>query len=171
MKRIALMTGLVALSLSAFGADLVEKVETEVFTTSGTAAQITAKGKACMAEILKNDNIGNSTTQNLFSYTGDDKLVATARFEYVYLLLRQSLQAKYIFEAKDGRFRITNTDIGYKQVKTNGVLGWGASVESSTGHQPIAKVWGTGYEEAESQLLAMDNKIAECVMSEKKSNW
>lgn len=171
MKRIALMTGLVALSLSAFGADLVEKVETEVFTTSGTAAQITAKGKACMAEILKNDNIGNSTTQNLFSYTGDDKLVATARFEYIYLLLRQSLQAKYIFEAKDGRFRITNTDIGYKQVKTSGTLGWGASVESSTGHQPIAKVWGTGYEEAESQLLAMDKKIADCVMSEKKSNW
>lgn len=155
----------------AMSADLVEKVETEVFKTNGSASEITAKAKSCMAEMLKNDNIGNSTTQNLFSYTGDDKLVATARFEYVYLLLRQSLQAKYIFEAKEGRFRITNTEIGYKQVKTNGLLGWGASVESSTSHQPIAKVWGTGYEEAESQLLAMDNKIAECVMSEKKSNW
>ena len=170
MKRFIFILALTVFSLPAF-ADVIEKVETEVFTTSGTAAQITAKGKGCMAEILKNDNIGNSTTQNLFSYTGDDKLVATARFEYIYLLLRQSLQAKYIFEAKDGRFRITNTDIGYKQVKTSGTLGWGASVESSTSHQPIAKVWGTGYEEAESQLLAMDKKIAECVMNDKKSNW
>ena len=170
MKRFIFTLALTVFSLPAL-ADVIEKVETEVFTTSGTAAQITAKGKGCMAEILKNDNIGNSTTQNLFSYTGDDKLVATARFEYIYLLLRQSLQAKYIFEAKDGRFRITNTDIGYKQVKTSGTLGWGASVESSTSHQPIAKVWGTGYEEAESQLLGMDKKIAECVMNDKKSNW
>lgn len=66
------------------------------------------------------------------------------RFEYIYLLLRQSLQSKYIFEAKDGRFRISNADIGYKQVKTSGTLRWGASVESSSGHQPIAKVWGAG---------------------------
>lgn len=169
--RQSLIIVLALFSFSAFGADLIEKVESEVYKTSGTAVEITAKGKACMAELLKNDNIGNSTTQNLFSYVGDDKLVATARFEYVYLLIRQSLQAKYVFEAKEGRFRITNSDIGYKQVKTNGMLGWGASVESATGHQPIAKVWGTGYEEAESQLLAMDNKIAECVINEKKSNW
>jgi hypothetical protein len=170
LKKI-ISTLLLCTPILAMSADLVEKVETEVFKANGSATEIAAKGKACMAELLKNDNIGNSTTQSLFSYTGDDKLVATARFEYVYMLLRQSLQAKYIFEAKEGRFRITNTDIGYKQVKTNGLLGWGASVESSTSHQPIAKVWGTGYEEAESQLLAMDNKIAECVMNEKKSNW
>ena len=162
----------------ALSADLLDKVETEVFKTNGSAVEITIKAKACMAEILNNGKVGSTTLQNLFSFTGDDKLIATARFEYTYMLLRKSLNAKYIFEAKEGRFRITNTDIGYKQLKTNGLLAWGSTVESpaeaAVGHDSIAKIWGTGWEEAESQLLAMDNKIAECVMSdkaEKKSNW
>lgn len=162
---------LATISITANAADLLDKVESPVYQTAGTPAQITTKAKACMAEILKNDNIGNSTTQSLFSYADDSKLVATSRFEYTYLLLRQSLQSKIIFEAKEGRFRITHTDIGYKQVETNGLLAWGASVTSVTGHQPIAKVWGTGYEEAEKQINALDSRIADCVMNEQKSNW
>lgn len=171
MKKNALIIGLFAISASAFSQDFLDKVESEVYQTNGSASAITARGKGCMAEILKNDNVGNSTTQNLFSYTGDDKLVANARFEYTYLLIRRSLQAKYIFEAKDGRFRITTSEIGYKQVKTTTGLGYGASIDSASGHEPLAKVWGTGYEEAESQIIAMNKKIADCVMNEKKSNW
>lgn len=171
MKRITLMAGLLAISLGAFGQDFLDTIETEVFKTNGTAAEITARGKACMAEKLKNDNPGSSAAQGLFTYVGDDKLIANARFEYNYLLIRRSILAKYIFEAKEGRFRITTTDIGYKQVKDTTGFGFGASVDSGSGHSRLAKVWGTGYEEAESQILALDTKIAECVMSDKKSNW
>lgn len=171
MKRIALMAGLLAISVSAIGQDFLETIETEVFKTNGTPSEIISRAKACMAEKLRNDNPGSSAAQGLFSYVGDDKLIANARFEYNYLLIRRSILAKYIFEAKEGRFRITTTDILYKQVKDTTGFGFGASVDSVSGHGRLAKVWGTGYEEAESQILALDNKIAECVMNEKKSNW
>lgn len=170
MKKLLLLLAILAIN-TVHAADPLDRVESEVFTTNGTAAQITLKAKGCMAEILKNDNVGNSTTENLFSYAGEDKLVATARIEYMYLLLRRSVQSKYIFEAKDGRFRITETDIGYKIVETTGTLAWGSSVNSKSGHMPVVKVWGTGYEEVEAQLQAVNTKIADCVKSDKKSAW
>ena len=170
MKKFLFFISLLFIN-AAYAADPLDKVESEVFTTNGTAAQITLRAKGCMAEILKNDNVGNSTTENLFSYAGEDKLVANARIEYTYLLLRRSVQSKYIFEAKEGRFRISETDIGYKIVETTGTLAWGSSVNSKSGHMPVVKVWGTGYEEVEAQLQAVNAKIADCVMNDKKSAW
>ena len=169
MKKI-LTSILFALPLSTLAADTLDKVESEVFKKDGAPQQITSKAKSCIAEIIKPGEKGNAQSNNLFILVEENKIIANSQFEYVYMLIRRSAKSKLIFEARDGRFKITHTEIGYKQVDT-AALAWGPSLNENESHRPLIKAWGTGWEEFEKQLQEVSKKIADCVINDKKQDW
>ncbi len=171
MKKILLCTFLFNLATHSFAADILDKVESPIFQKPGTPEQLIARAKVCIAETVKSDAGGNTATANPITIATEDKIIANSRFEYTHRLLRHSAKSKIILEAREGRFKITHTEIGYKQVATTGVLAWGASRNDSEGHIQLAKVWGTGWEELERQLQDLSKKIADCVISDKKQDW
>lgn len=168
MKKLLFLS--LFLTNQILAAELVEKVESPVFQHESTASQLTSRGKVCIAELVKFESGSNSAT-NPIIIEAENKIIANSRFEYTYLLLRHSAKSKLVFEARDGRFKITHTDIGYKQVATSGGLAWGASKNDNEGHIQLAKVWGTGWEELEKQLQNLSVKVADCVIREKKQDW
>lgn len=160
---------LLVVSGHALAAEPFDIVESEIFSIDGTAVDLTNKAKACMGKLVKNDIPSDQDIEKKFSFISPNKLVITSRIEYTYLLLGHALQSKLTFEAREGRFKLTNTEIGHKLIKTIGLLSAGGQNEPDNApFTSVTKSPISGWEEMENQITILNNKIAECV---DKESW
>lgn len=168
----AFLAGLVATSQPAYSQsnEILERIEGPVVNAHGTATELTQKAHLCMARLLRNQSADGSPS-GLFLFSDDTTIIANSQIDYSHRMLRRSVKSKVTFEAREGRFRITHTEIGGKIHSTTGGLGFGASIDDGTSHSVIYKNFGTGWEEAQKQLQNLSGQIATCVSDQTGDDW
>lgn len=137
-------------------AETLDAVESEVFQTLGTPQEIATKGKTCLAQLLRGDSDASPITD---ADIQAGTIIARSQFKYTFNLVSGVLRSTVTFMAKDGRFKITNSNID--------------RILSGYGATPIYKGWGTGWKASEQALIDQNMQIAQCVMKfdQAKSNW
>lgn len=135
----------------------------------GTPAEITAKAQACATRSISNS--GTSTPTVLEALGGGFKtaskesvplielvdkesglLVANSVASYTSGMLSSNARSKVTVQAKDGRFRIVQSDLAT------------ARSDGKGGYSPVISVWGTGWEPALKSLIARTEKLSECML-------
>lgn len=151
-----------------------ETLESDPYQATGKKAEITQRGQACMSRQLQNNAVIVSSTVASNTVPGgqvivssdipNGLIVANQRTTYTGRnLLQYTLQSTVTLEARDGRFKITHTNIGEAQMH--------AGYAPATGFRRI----GThmGFSDVPRDLLAkLSSQIAGCVRdTAASSNW
>lgn len=169
----------------AFGAEYLEKVESDVFEASGSKQEIAKRGKLCISSIVRNEEVrisdSTASTGPLASageghsggITGGDVFVdvdieagtitVNNRVDYTSKLLAHNIKSTMMFFVKDGRFKIQHANI--EQVQKN------TEYMHNTGYMRVGKWWGSGWKDAEKALTDILSKVAECVINGPKEDW
>lgn len=155
LSRAATAALFLALSTaSAWAADYLSTVESEVFTTTGDTNAIAGRAKTCMARLLAPGVQGGQ----LFLSADGPVLVANNVLKYPDGLLQWTMRSRMTFEARDGRFRITHEGIE----RFNDQAG---------GWSPVGKWTGSGWKKAEATLQDVSSSVAACVKQDKSKDW
>lgn len=191
MKTIYLIAAIIFLfPFLANSEEFLEKVESEVYETSGTPQKIAEKAKTCIAQIVKNDEVrisDNTSGTGAFSFTGggkgshsggvaggglfidvnieEGKVIANNRVDYTSMMMKNNVKSVMTFMAKDGRFKIRHENIEYLMKNTGSA--------HNDGYMRVRKGWGTGWGKAEEALNGLSGKVAVCVQQEpaKEKDW
>lgn len=178
MQRTTLIAlALVVSSAASAESEFLEKVESPVFEFPGTPSEIAGKAKTCMAQLVRNDEIrikDSTAGTDFFASPGDGHssgvtggevfvaedlpgglIVANSRIDYSSMLMKQSVQSTLTFQAKDGRFRFTNSNIS-RAAYSSGYM-------HNDGYKPVRTSWGAGHKDVEAALLEFSAKIADCI--------
>lgn len=161
MKPLAIVAALVlAAPTSALAAKAVPlgDVVSPVYETEGDAQAIARRGETCMAQVLK-PGLVNAPTIISADLAGG-VVIGRNAFEYVDKWMISTIErarSRTRFEAKDGRFRIVQTDVEiffadreWRQAKA-----WENKIESDPGRL---------------KLLEISDHIAACVKAP-ADNW
>lgn len=157
------MAGLVLLGspTSVLAAEYLTSVTSEVFQTTGTPKEIATRANTCISQNLTR----GSTDDPLIISSDLDGGVIVARNSMEYgSLPRWKIRSRFTFEARDGRFRIEQTNL--ERFNTNlltGVESWG----------PIGKWTGSRWKEVTGKFEQSTTAVAQCVMSgpSKRDDW
>jgi hypothetical protein len=147
MLRLACAILILALPSAASAAEYLEQVRSEVYPAAGDQAAIAARGKTCMARILAPGVQGG---QLIVSDDGRD-VVASNVLRYSSGMLTWEMRSRVVFEARDGRFRVTHE--GIERFNDTGAQGW----------YPVGKWFGSGWKDAEAALQRVSASLANCV--------
>ncbi len=126
-----------------------------------TPRAVIEKAVACTSTIVTT----RSQETPLFSTQDPDSglLVANIRVEYYAALTQRVVQSRLTIEAREGRFRMTHSDM-----------------RNSVGSSPadlhlLTKIWGTSWERSIKELSDTSEKIAACIKSsaepKKAEDW
>lgn len=141
-----LATLLACAAAPAFAADYLTEVTSEVMQTTGTPREIATRANTCISQ-----NLAPGTTDSQLIITSDlDGGVVVARSAMTYPdgLLQWQVRSTFTLEAREGRFRIVQTNLE----RFNRV--WG----------PIGKWTGSGWKKAEEAFTSSAAKVAQCVV-------
>lgn len=142
----------------AYAAEYLETVESPVFTKPGTHQQIAAAGRTCIAQIVKPGMVNAPVIVSADMDSGI--VVANNAFEFSHgFLLPAPYRARttLTFQAKDGRFRITNTSI--------------EAFFDAQGWRPVGLWSGAGADKAKAAIDGISASIAKCVVSGGSTDW
>lgn len=168
------------------GVHAVDTMTSQIYETPGLPADIIAKAQRCSARNMSNDTVATSGGSGTFltgiagagrnvngSVAGGELielvdpanglLVANSRVDYTNALIGFSAKSRVSIEAKEGRFRIVQTDIRYLQKGTGSM--------PNDGYGKLIKTWGTGWEKAVTALAAAGDKVAACMATDKPAEW
>lgn len=150
--------GLLALVIAASAGanEYLTDVTSEVYQTAGSAHDVAVRGQRCIAEHL----ISGDGPVILNSDLDNGTIVARNSTEYG-ALPRWRIRSTFTFEAKQGRFRITQTNL---QRFIDGAIGGAA-------WYPVLKSWGSGWKGAEQAFAKSASAVAACVVAGDKENW
>jgi hypothetical protein len=155
MRLIAAATCAVGLfSVPSSAGEYLDHYETQVFEAQGDHQAIAKRAVTCITQIVRPGliNAPTITSSDLESGT----IVANNGFSYSFGLLggvERTARSTMTFQAKDGRFRITHTNIEQFASGQWGGNRW----------EPIFVAWGTGGKEARDALYQISSKVASCV--------
>lgn len=141
---------------AALAAEYLTTVTSEVYQTTGTPKEIATRASTCISQHLAP---GTTDSQLIISSDLDGGvLVARSTLEYG-SLPRWRIRSNFTFEARDGRFRIEQTNLE----RFNDMAGgWG----------PIGKWTGSQWKKAEETFIASATTVARCVIAgPKKDDW
>ncbi len=186
----ALLTVVLFVAAPCWAYDPMPAVESEVFTTTGTAPEIAKRGEICIARLVRYDsvNIADSTNgsgplagamDNPFRASGKAQeiaggsvvvshspetgmVVANNRLPYKALMNAGVFQSTLTFESKDGRFRITHSAIQDATLNTGMV--------HNEGFKPVYDKSGLA-KRAKEALQKQSTSIAKCVMNSQSDDW
>lgn len=153
-----------ALCASAAGADVpvdVGTVVSPVYDAPGSQAEIARRGQTCMAQILKPGTVDATVIRSADLAGG--VIVGQNAFEYVEKSLGMKLASRarstVTLEAKDGRFRVTHSDV--ETFMQYGGARW-----------VPAKVWRDkgDADPLKAALAKISDELAACVR-EKPADW
>lgn len=150
------VVALVALSLSApaQAKQYLTTVTSEVFQTTGTPREIAARASTCISQRLA----AGTVEAPVIISTDLDNGVVVARnaLKYSELVTEWKIRSVFTFEAREGRFRIVQTNL--EQFNNQ----WGG----------IGKWFGSGWKKADSAFTAAATSVADCVMHPaSKEKW
>ncbi len=120
----------------------------------GTASEIAARGRRCIASSFGAGVAGGE----LIVSDSDNVIVARNASSYQDGLMRWQIRSRVTFEARDGRFRISQT--GLERFN-----------DQSGGWSPIGKWRGSGWQKAEASYSASAAALADCVTAAKADDW
>lgn len=153
------LIGPIALSFSApsVAAEYMTSLTSEVYQVNGSPREIATRAMTCMSQHLAP---GTVDAQLIISSDLDGGIiVARSALEYG-SLPRWKIRSRFTFEARDGRFRIEQTNLERFNDQFN--VGWG----------PIGKWTGSQWKKAEQAFVTSASVVAQCVVSGPKSaDW
>lgn len=163
------------------------KMVSPVYQAQGTAPQIIQKAQGCVAKHLSNSEVatsGSSGSGLLDAMAGighnvnstisggalielvepsNGQLIANSRVDYKFMLLAHNIKTRFILEAKDGRFRVTQSDIEAVQKNTGSMR--------NDGYRPLLRLKGIGWDKALAAAIDVEKKVADCIASQESENW
>lgn len=165
---------------TALAANTLDEIVSGPFEVAGTPAEIATKGRNCMVKILKNDAVtvrdssrsaaalgavidkGDSN-----SITGGDVItvfdapagivVANSRHAVPGMLTVDYLRSTFTLEAREGRFRIVQTNIARASSDTGAL--------ENSGFQPVYIQAMSGHKKVAANLEQLAAKVAACVQA------
>ena len=165
----------------------IVKLTSPVYQTQGSAAEIIQKAQGCVAKHLTNDEVSTSGSsasgffgavagqgQNVnssvsggslieLSDPANGQLIANSRADYKFMLLGFSVKSRFVIEAKEGRFRITQSNLEKLQKNTGNMR--------NDGYNRIIKSKGTGWDKALSAATDAEKKVVDCIMTTETESW
>ena len=165
----------------------IVKLTSPVYQTQGSAAEIVQKAQGCVAKHLTNDEVSTSgsSASGFFgavagqghnvnssvsggslielSDPANGQLIANSRADYKFMLLGFSVKSRFVIEAKEGRFRITQSNLEKLQKNTGSMR--------NDGYNRIIKSKGTGWEKALSAATDAEKKVVDCITSTEAESW
>lgn len=139
--------GTAALSASAGAAEYLTSVASEVYQIPGTPKTIATRAKTCISQNLKP---GTTDSQLIISSDLDGgTIVARSAIVYPDGLANWEVRSTFTFEAREGRFRIIQTNLERFNQR------WG----------PIGKWTGSGWRKVEGVFATSATVVAQCVIS------
>lgn len=155
--RVAVLIAGFGMATSAQAAEYLTEVTSEVYQTSGTAREIANRAQTCISQHIASGVTGGQVIINADLEGG--MIVANSAIEYG-SLPRWKVRSRFTFEARDGRFRIQQTNLERFNDQFN--VGW----------NPIGKWAGSQWRKAEEAFVASATIVAKCVQAEKnRDDW
>ena len=153
-------SGLIALATLASPAaaahEYLTEVTSQVYQTQGTPKEIATRAQTCIAQNLRS---GTVNAPQIVSSDLDNGVIVAQNALRFGSLPEWQIRSRFTFEARDGRFRISQTGI---EMFNDMGGGWG----------PIGKWFGSPWKKAEATFTASADAVAQCVITgPKKDVW
>lgn len=156
MRGMLFVCLLVAGGEASAAREYLAQLESEVIEVPTlTRDQILSKAKLCVVELARNAAASETV---LADGATEDTLVSIARVGYSSMLIDYSIRSRMTVLAKDGKFKIRQTNIERMQLDTGSL--------ANTGYEPVGKWWGNGYEVAQKTLEGYAAEVAACIKKE-----
>lgn len=156
LRHFYAVIALAALASPAAAAEYLTEVTSQVHQTPGTPKEIATRASTCIAQNLRPGTV--NAQQIVSSDLGNGIIVAQNALRFGSLPEWQ-IRSRFTFEAREGRFRISQTGL---EMFNDMAGGWG----------PIGKWWGSPWKKAEATFAASAAGVAQCVMSgPKRDDW
>lgn len=156
MRRGAAFFAIVALASPAAAAEYLTAVESQVYQTPGTPKEIATRASTCIAQNLRS---GTVNAPQMVSSDLDNGVIVAQNALRFGSLPEWQIRSRFTFEAREGRFRISQTGL---EMFNDMAGGWGG----------IGKWWGSPWKKAEATFAASADAVARCVMSgPKRDDW
>ena len=156
VRRVAAIIGLAALASPAAAAEYLTEVTSQVYQTPGTPKELATRASTCIAQNLRP---GTVNAQQIVSSDLDNGIIVAQNALRFGSLPEWQIRSRFTFEAREGRFRISQTGL---EMFNDMAGGWG----------PIGKWWGSPWKKAEATFTASAAAVAQCVMSgPKRDDW
>lgn len=146
------LVGLIAVLMAP--PEYLTEVVSEPVAVTGSASEIAGRGRRCMASTLGSGVAGGE----LILSDADGVIVARNSASYRDGLLHWEIRSRVTFEARDGRFRISQTALE----RFN---------DQSGGWSPIGKWRGSGWQKAEAAFVTSAASLADCVAKPASDDW
>jgi hypothetical protein len=156
MRVIAIVLVTLGTAAPAKEPEYLAAVTSEVYQTPGSPKELASRAQRCITQRLAAGTIDAPVILN--SELDAGVVVARNAMRYGGLVTWQ-IRSTFSFEARENRFRISQTNI--ERFYDNGT-GWG----------PIGKWWGSDWKKAEKNFAEAATIVANCVMTpDKKDDW
>lgn len=157
MKFIISTVALCGLACPAIAAEYMSEIESEVYQTPGTPREIATRATTCLSQLLAP---GTTDSQLIISSDLDGGVIVARNVIEYGSLPRWKIRSTFTFEAREGRFRIRQTNL---ERYNDMAGGWG----------PIGKWAGSQWKKAEAAFVLSATDVAECVLAEPtaKADW
>lgn len=161
MRWFSIAIGVMAAAASspASAAEYLTELGSEVFRAEGTPREIVTRASTCISQHL---SAGTDSQLIISSDPDGGVIVARNALEYG-SLPRWKIRSTFTFTARDGRFRIDQTNLErFNANSLTGVEAWGR----------IGKWTGSGWKKVEQNFAASATAVAQCVVSgPKRDDW
>ena len=128
----------------------------QVYQAPGTPKELATRAQTCIAQNLRPGTV--NAPQIVSSDLDNGIIVAQSALEYGSFPVWK-IRSRFTFEARDGRFRISQT--GLEQFN-----------EMAGGWAGIGKWWGSPWKKAEAAFTASADAVAQCVIARpKRDDW
>ena len=164
------------LSFASPSSRRIDVMSSQLYEAAGTPAEIIGRAQNCVAKYVSNEPSSSSGVLGVFGAKGQHSsssdpeqpalesadldngvLVAHSRAPYRHLLLSYEAKSRFSVEAKDGRFKIVQTELAYRQLDTGN--------DASQDFAPIQRLAITGWDDALEALQEVGNNVAECIQA------
>jgi hypothetical protein len=151
------LIALAAVSSPVAAAEYLTEVTSQVYQAAGTPKEIATRAQTCIAQNLRSGTV--NAPQIVSSDLDNGIIVAQSALETGSFPVWK-LRSRFTFEAREGRFRITQT--GLEWFNDTGSGAW----------LGIGKWWGSPWKKAEAAYAASADAVAQCVIAgPKKEVW
>ena len=141
---------LAASAAPASAEEVLTSIPGEVQQASGSAKDIAGRAATCMSQFLSPGTVDADLFIN--KDTDGGIIVARSALEYEQRLISWNVRSVFTFEARDGRFRIEQTNLELFGTYTNS---WG----------PIRKGFGSVWKGAAAAFSTSAEKVSKCVIA------
>lgn len=156
LRHSCAVIALAAPASPAAAAEYLTEVTSQVYQSPGTPKELATRASTCIAQNLRP---GTVNAQQIVSSDLDNGIIVAQNALRFGSLPEWQIRSRFTFEAREGRFRISQTGL---EMLNDMAGGWG----------PIGKWWGSPWKKAEATFTASAAAVAQCVMSgPKRDDW